>query len=295
MIAAKPLLKRDERLYRPRRVPVTVAVGFVYDEGIVFCADTKVTYPVKGDASKLPFYSLWNGRCALQFAISSDDVNFPKSAILRCVEFVEKMDFATATIESIKNAAEFALGEFYRGHIYTHPDRLPGQVFMQMLVGIWLRNETRLYSLHETILMPVEEYECLGAGEYLSKYLIKQYKHANPGPFTLADAAVLAIYCVKEAIDYDDRCGGEAETLIMRNSGECDNAHRTAGYPAYLINNLRNEGWRFLRELALAQTEGTTEEKAPDLVEDFCGEVRRAEKSSRLCWTSSSVPKSPPK
>jgi hypothetical protein len=291
MMAAKPLPKPFHGLYRPRRVPVTIAVGLVYDEGIVFCADTKVTYPVKGTASKLPFYSFWDGRCALQFAISSDDVNFPKSAVSRCVEMVEKLDASTATIEGVKNAAEFALGEFYREHIYTHPDRMPGQVFMQMLLGIWLRNEIRLYSLHETILMPVEEYECLGAGEYLSKYLINQYKRANPAPFTLADAAVLATYCVEEAIGYDDRCGGEAETLIMRNSGECDNAHRTALYPAYLINNLRDEGWRFLKELAFAQTAGMTEAKAPGIVEDFCDGVRRAEKSSRLCWSSSNDPK----
>lgn len=300
MIAAKPLplsirlpqstRRLSQATYRPRRGPVTVALGFVYGEGLVFCADTKVSYPVKGNESKLPFFSFGDGRCAVQFAISSDDVNFPKSAITRCVEMIEKMDFSTATIDSIKNMAEFSLGEFYKAHIYNHPDRTPAQLYMQMLVGIWLRNETRLYSLHETVLLRVERYECLGAGEYLSKYLIKQYENANPGRFSLADAAMLATYCVEEACDYDDRCGGEAEIMIMRNSGECDSGHRTALYPAYLINNLRNESWRFLRKLALAQTDGTTEDQAPHLVNEFCDEVRKAEVSSRLCWSSRDIP-----
>lgn len=290
MIIAKPLYKPAPKLYRPRRVPLTAAVGFVYDEGLVFCADTKVSYPVKGNESKLPFFALHNGCCALQFAISGNDVNFPKSAVTRCVEMVEKMDISTATIDSVKNAAEFSLGEFYRDHIYTHPDRMPTELYMQMLLGIWLRNETRLYALHETVLLRVEKYECLGAGEYLSKYLIKQYERANPGRFTLADAALLADYCVSEAIEYDEKCGGEAEIVIMRNSGECDNAHRTALYPAYFINRLRDQSWRFLRELALVQTNGVTEDKAPSLVEEFCDEVRRAEVSSRLCWSLRDLP-----
>jgi hypothetical protein len=272
---------------------MTVAVGIVYDDGVVFCADTKVTYPVKGNESKLPFFTFDEGRCAMQFAISSDDINFPKSAITRCVEMVEKLDFSTATIDTIKNAAEFSLGEFYRDHIYTHPDRAPTQLYMQMLIGIWLRNETRLYSLHETVLLRIEKYECLGAGEYLAKYLIEQYKRANPAAFTLADAAILARYCIQEAINYDDRCGGEVETLIMRNSGECDNAHRTAGYPAHLINSLRDESWRFLRELAHAQTDGIAEDKAPLIVDEFCEMVRKAEYSSRLCWALRNLPKRP--
>lgn len=290
MIAAKPLPIVYPRVYRPKRKPVTVAIGIPYNDGIVFCADTKVDYPVKGNESKLPFLTFDNGRCALQFAIAGNDINFPKSAITRCAEAIEKMDFATATIDGIKNIAEFSLAEFYRDHIYTHPDRMPTQLYIQMLVGIWWRGETRLYVLHETVLLRVEKYECIGAGEYLSKYLIKQYEEANPARFSLADAAMLATYCVEEACDYDDRCGGEAEIMIMRNSGECDSGHRTALYPGRLINNLRNESWRFLGKLALAQTDGKAEDQAPDLVNEFCDEVRKAEVSSRLCWSSRDIP-----
>jgi hypothetical protein len=66
MISAKPLRKPDPmvftlpkpdpRAYRPRRAPVTVANAFVYDDGIVFCADTKVTNTIKLNESKLPFF-----------------------------------------------------------------------------------------------------------------------------------------------------------------------------------------------------------------------------------------------
>jgi len=280
-------------VYRPRRKPVTVAIGIPYDEGIVFCADTKVMYAIKGNESKLPFYSFADGRCALLFAIASDDVNFPKAAISRCVETVEKMEFSTATIDSVRNTAEFALAEFYRDHIYTHPDRAPGQVYMQMLIGIWLKNRTRLYSMHETVLRPVEEYECIGAGEYLSKYLMKQYKLANHEPFTLADAALMATFCVEEAIDYDEKCGGEAEIVIMRNDGDISNGYRTAFYPNYKLPVVfRSEAWKLLHVLAVEQMKGSSNTVSPGLVEGFCERIRAAEAESRK-WGSGSLPQRP--
>ena len=292
MISPKPIPIADPRVCRPRRKPVTVAIGIPYDEGIVFCADTKVMYTIKGNESKLPFYSFADGRCALLFAISSDDINFPKAAIARCVEMVEKTDFTTATIDSVSDTVEFALAEFYRDHIYPHPDRAPGQVYMQMLIGIWLKNQTRLYSMHETVLRLVEEYECIGAGEYLSKYLMKQYKLANQEPFTLADAALMATCCVEEAIDYDEKCGGEAEIVIMRNDGEISNGHRTSLYPNYKLPGVfRSEVWRLLHGLAVAQMSSEANVVAPGLVEGFCERIREAEAESRK-WHSGSLPES---
>ena len=53
MIVSKPLTRTAPRVFRPRRKPVTVAIGIPYDEGIVFCADTKVMYTVSVPSSPL--------------------------------------------------------------------------------------------------------------------------------------------------------------------------------------------------------------------------------------------------
>ena len=294
MISSKPLRKPDLRLYRPQRKPMTVAVGFVYNDGLVFAADTKVDYPVKSNESKLPFLTFDNGYCALQFAIASNDINFAKSAITRCAGTIEKMDFTDATIDDIKNEAESSLAEFYRDHIFTHPDRMPSQLYMQMLVGIWWRGETRLYVLHETVLLRVEKYECIGAGEYLSKYLIKQYERANPGSFSLADAALLADLCVGEAIDYDDKCGGDAEVVVMRRNGDIDNSYRTALYPNHGLPRKFHDGlWRLIKRLAEAQMEGAANRKAPGIVEEFCDLIRKEDAEGRK-WGSGDFPENPP-
>ncbi|MGA9643114.1 MAG: hypothetical protein WBQ72_17080, partial [Terriglobales bacterium] len=180
---------------------MTVAAGFVYNDGLVFCADTKISTPIKTNERKISFFVSDDTLCGMTFAISSDDVNFPRSAVSACWNMVSRMDFSTATIDAVHNTAQFALAEFYREHIYTHPDRTPGAVFLEILVGIWLRNETQLYVSHETLLTPVEDYECIGSGSYLAKYLIQQYKRANPAANTLEDAAMMASFAVQSAID----------------------------------------------------------------------------------------------
>ena len=273
---------------------MTVALGFVYEDGLVFCADTKVTGEVKENESKLPFFPLWDGRGAMLFAISSDDIYYPKAAILRCVEMVGKMSFDTVTMDSMRNMAEFSLAEFYREHLYAHPDHAPMQIYMQMLIGLWLRNETRLYSLHETVFSRIEEYECVGAGEYLSKYLIKRYKRAIPGRLGLVDATLLATFCVEEAVDYDERCGGEPEIVVMRNSGEVDSSYRTALYPNYgLPKTFQDETWKLIHNLGEAQIRGNANREAPGIVSGFYERIREVEADSRK-WESRSLSECPP-
>ena len=291
MISAKPKPPVDPRAYRPRRKPVTVAIGFVYDEGIVFCADTKITTNIKTTESKLDFFSSSDGCCAITFAMASDDITFPRSAARACWDMVKKLDFTSISLEVVHDAAQFALGEFYKEHIYPHPDRVPGAVYFEMLVAIWLREESRLYKLHETVLTSVDDYECIGAGDYLSKYLIQQYKRANPGVSTLADATLMADFCVKEAIEYDERCGGEPEILIMRNNGEFDNAYRTAVYPNYSLPwTFRQEMWKLLHDIAAEKMKGNINTSVPGLIERYCERIREAEAGERK-WASGALPK----
>ena len=146
------------------------------------------------------------------------------------------------------------LAEFYRDHIYPHPDRTPKSIYLELLVGIWLRGERRLYKAHETVLNPITQYECIGSGAYLAKYLIGKYQNANPGPFTLQDAALIARHAVQSAIDYDEFCGGNPEMLIIRDNGEIVKHDKATGYPQEkLIQGISDATWRMLHDLANAE------------------------------------------
>ena len=195
MISAKPKplpIRIDSRIFQPkfwpklpqienrlRRKPVTIAAGFICEDGLLLCADTKITTSVKTNESKMVHHVSDDRQCSLTFVMSSDDLNFPRAAIQSCWEYASGMDFASATMESVRNVVQFPLAEFYRDHIYAHPDRSPTLVFQQLLVGIWLRGETALFRPHETLLIPVEDYECIGSGAYLAKYLMRHLHHRN--------------------------------------------------------------------------------------------------------------------
>ena len=279
MISPKPPAPADPRVYRPRRKPVTIAIGFACDEGLLFCADTKVSTNIKTNENKLEHWISEDKNCSITFAMSSSDLNFPRTAIQKCWEYVRHMDFATATLDTVHAAAEFSLAEFYRDHIFPHPDRTPGAVFLELLVGIWLRGETRLYVSHETVLNEVDHYECIGSGAYLAKYLMRQYKRATSGhPFaretrSLQDAALIAEFVVQRAIDYDEYCGGEPEMFIVKDSGKVDSICPSMLYPGIqYIEMLQMRLWKLIHDLA--QIKDNYETRSQLVVENYCAGIK---------------------
>jgi len=256
---------------------MTIAAGFVYDDGLVFCVDTKITTTIKTNESKLLWNQYAEGRCATVFAVSADDLKFAKSAVGFCAEAIGKSNFndPTLNIESIRKTIQSALAKFYKEHVFPAQGAL-GTEFA-FLVGIWLNNETRLFSSHQTVLSSVFEYECLGTGSYLATYLIRQYLKANPGTMTLEDAALIATYAVDAVNDYDESCDGKPEFLIVRNNGDCGNAYDTAAYPdERLASSIQTETWRLMHNLAQIKGEAKRDMRGESgrLLEAFFAKVR---------------------
>jgi hypothetical protein len=201
-------------------------------------------------------------------------MDYARSSVDACWEMVKKLNFSTVTMESVQRTVEFALAEFYESKISGHPDRSLGVLDFKLLIGIWLRGETRLFVNREVLLKQVQDYECIGSGAYLANYLIRQYKGANPGPVTLADAALISSFAVDAAIDYDESCGGENEMLIVRNDGEASNALDTAMYPNMMIGGLQRATWNLLHNLAHVDNKLEAEAK----LEDHFEQVRQLHK-----------------
>jgi hypothetical protein len=268
-----------------KKPPMTIAIGFAYDTGLLFCVDTKVSTDIKTNESKIEHRVSDDTMCSLTFAISSTDLNFPRTAIDKCWEYVRQMDFATVSIQAVHDAAEFSLAEFYRDHIYPHPDRTPGQLFLELLVGIWLRGKTRLYLSHETLLTPVDGYECIGSGAYLAKYLIRQYRTANPNTNSIQDAGLIANLAVESAIDYDEHCGGEAEMFIVRNSGTLDSICPAVLYPGHgLMGKIQSSAWKLLHDLA--EVSDNFETETASRIEEYCQELKAANDECRWHFES---------
>jgi 20S proteasome alpha/beta subunit len=260
---------------------MTIAAGFVYDEGLILCADTKITTAIKTHESKLVECIYRDRKCYTAFAVAANDLKFAKSAIDSCEEAVAKVNFADASvnIETIRKTIQSALTKFYKDHVFPNPDQSQdGIVYFDLLIGIWLKGQTRMFVSRQTVLYPVDEYECLGTGGYLAKYLIGQYLKANPGKMNLADAALIATASTQAVTGYDEACDGEPEILIMRNSGECGNAYDSAGYPdPTLIEKLNAETWKMLR--FLANSRGDLASESGKILEEHFERVREINNS----------------
>jgi hypothetical protein len=258
---------------------VTIAIGFEFDGGFLLCADTKVTTTIKTNAEKIVHRAHDTEDLSLTFAMSSTDMNFPIMAVDTCWNYVKAMDLQGATIDTVHQGAQFSLGEFYRDHIYGHPDRTPGAVFLELLVGIRFRGETRLYVSHETVLNRIDQYESIGSGAYLAKYLIRQYQAAAPSR-SQTDAAFIANFAVNAAITYDEYCGGEARMLIVDNGGALSHAP-AFDYPGTeLVDGITSLTWKMLHRLAQVEEKSGKDSDAE--VERYCSEVRKLHDS--LKW-----------
>lgn len=268
--------------YRPKRNPVTIAVGFDYDHGLLLCADTKVTSNVKEHESKLVHLPSDDGNCSLTFAMSGEDLNFPRAAISQCWAYTRQINFGTASMEELRRALEFSLGEFYRDHIYNHPDRTPGRVFLELMIGVWLRGEKRLYLSHETVLKDVGEFECIGSGAYLAKYLIGQYRKAiKSNSLAFEDAALIARHAVQAAIDHDEYCGGSPEIIVVKSDGATDKKIGDMYFPNEgFVDALFELSWKLLRDMAVDRNMSL----ADNQIDEFAKQVKEIKLREEWRW-----------
>jgi hypothetical protein len=277
MISPKPAKLKFKRPRKPQSM--TIATAFTYQGGMLFCADTMVTGASRLNQSKIVHHVSSDGLCSFTFASSAIDLNFPLSAISKCWEAVRDMDFSVRSLEEVHHAAEFSLADFYSTHIYPHPDRQPESPYLQMLVGINLRGECGLYLSNETVLNAVEQYECIGAGAYLAKYLIGKYCKANQRVNSFQDAALIARYAVQSAIDYDGRCGGIPEFVVINTQGTVDRKSNGLYFPnGDFVEGLFDLNWKLLHRIAIA---GDTQIDSDQQIDEFAKKAKELDLHQR--------------
>src|SRR5258707_11713265 len=110
---------------------MTIAIGFEFQDGVLFCADTKITTDVKTNESKI--VSCWYGKsgqssaCVSVFTLAGS-LPYARAAIEECEHAIDALDFTDATtvsLDRIQNAIRSALTKFYRRHVYPQGDNRP--------------------------------------------------------------------------------------------------------------------------------------------------------------------------
>ncbi len=179
---------------RRRKKPVTVAIACAFQDGVLFCADTKITTgQQKAHESKI--YPSDYGepyKNGIAVFIVAGDTDYAAAAIEKCERAIAKLDFSSTSLGEIQNSIEAVLVDFYQTHIFPHPDRL--LVGFDLLIGLWLNHEIRVLATRDTALRIVRGYECVGAGGYLARYWLREAFGAEsqfkPEHLTLEEASI---------------------------------------------------------------------------------------------------------
>ncbi len=253
---------------------MTIAACFKFDEGILFCADTKITTDVKTNQTKIvaTTYGRVGSNCATVFTFAGH-LSYARAAITDCQRSISKLDFSAVLMDDIRKAIESSLVRFYKNHIYPNPH----QIDIDLLIGVWLRGETRMFMTENAVVVPVNDYECIGAGAYLARYWVRQFFASEErGPHrkspTMKDIALISAYALNSAMEYDESCGGEAEFLVMKTNGEIGSSVNAPIYPCdEFLAQLQTALWPMLRRLVCA----TDQMEAEEVVEGFVREIRR--------------------
>jgi len=269
---------------RRRKNPVTVAIACAFQDGVLFCADTKITTgQQKAHESKIyiwPRDQPFNNRCAI--FIVAGDTDYAAAAIEKCERAIAKLDFSSTSLGEFQDSIEAVLVDFYQTHIFPHPDRL--LVGFDLLIGLWLNHEIRVLATRDTALRIVHGYECVGAGGYLARFWLREALGAEsqfkPEHLTLEEASLVVEHAINNAVEYDESCGydsaepyatGEAEYIGLKTNGDVGPIQEHAHLRSF-PKQLQSATWRLLKVLAKAKSVSESE----NAVEEFCETVQRA-------------------
>jgi hypothetical protein len=165
---------------------------------------------MKLHGSKVGHFEFAGGRIGFAYA---GNTRFAFSAIQKLqkrLQAVQAKD-ALAVIEKVLDAE-------YRRNVLSHPDHATdASIPYSLLLAIWSPTDgTRLYVTAQTAIQEVNEYECIGVGDYLGHYLMRQ---AFSGGMLQRDALALAAYALAGIKDYVSGCGGMSVYVLLQNDG----------------------------------------------------------------------------
>jgi 20S proteasome alpha/beta subunit len=224
LLKREPIIHRESFFERKRpiqRPRMTISAGFRFSDGVLVCADTQITTPgyMKQSASKIvPISFDSNGGSKALFAITGS-VPFAHMAIEHCrrslaAHVPEQMSTADMMI-----SIEDTLQGFFEDHLFRHPHYQSGSITVEMVIAIWshIDKNLTLLAARENAVTLVRDYECLGAGQFLTNYLVPTiFRHSG---MELAHAVHIALHVLRETKNYVDSCGGGTEIIVLGKDG----------------------------------------------------------------------------
>ena len=207
---------------------MTIAIACEFEDGVTFCADMKISGNPKAKDVKI-FFKQWGEfkNCVTVFTYAGG-VYHATAAIRRCEHAISKLNFSNTSLEELERVIGSALSDYYQVHVFPHPDKdNPDSIVrFDLLIGLWLNGQIRTLSTEETGLRPINGFECIGTGAYLSTFLMREsLGDKDPQELTWQEARLISDFAISKVAEYDehyefdDPIGGEAHFFIMHKDG----------------------------------------------------------------------------
>jgi 20S proteasome alpha/beta subunit len=200
--AANPYI--GQRLARLRKM--TVAAGYVCDEGVVLCADTQETIP---GYTKTHTDKVLVAQCAgmnLVFAGAGNNAIQIDEAIHEISSRVTASipENGAALNSVLRNTLEML---FPKAH-YPRPN---GQE-VDLLMAVQTDKEVDLYRISDCNIAPVKMHACIGSGVILGAQLLERHYDRK---VQLSEAAIISSYVLYHVKKWVDGCGGNTDIALV--------------------------------------------------------------------------------
>src|ERR1019366_7521364 len=212
------MLPRRKQSYpwdsRQKEKRMTIAAGFVVQDGIVLCADTKYSGSMKVDRTKL-FPTRFDSSLSVVFALAGHE-GYGKMAAEDCNDAIAAIDPSARSAIRVKRAIRGVVSGINRNYIDVMPtpsDREDAR--FNLLAAVWHEIDgLHLFQVLRTSIVEVASHECIGIGDYLAGYLI-----GHPPPMDARMAIILATHMLSALKSYDANCGGYSQFITLRPDG----------------------------------------------------------------------------
>jgi hypothetical protein len=220
----RPFLPKAKPL--PTRKRMTIGVGILADDGIVFATDSQATTDIKSHHGKIAAVASQHfeqrpdgtvllshpGGCVVAVA------GFPGEYSLRAAELITGAfnNDKTLTGGDLRLAFEAELGAFHMEHVVPYlglpqlerPD-------VQLLVGVYRDGRMNLWHSHKAVLLSASPYWVIGSGHTQAYPLLGHLYKPN---LSLVDAIIMAAFVVHQTKEVNTHCGKATRIYCLRNN-----------------------------------------------------------------------------
>ncbi len=209
---------------------MTIAAGFLYNGGVLICADTQYTGQIKAHGSKLLRFEYEDGSRSIFATVGSG--RYARMGVQLIQDFIAALSPGERTLLKMQAVLRSGIRELHHEHLFKHPSYKTEDLSVQYLAAFWSAQDKKLgfYGSEETAVSQLYGYECFGSGETLGHYLIRRrYRRVtdiNQRPkHSEAEVRRMATEALSEVKKYVPYCGGDSQCVTLTFDGKLSRVH----------------------------------------------------------------------